>query len=272
MASKTLEQALSHRMFDKYDYYIQSVQQPDEDVKFFRDTYREIIGRTPHVLREDFCGTYSLCCEWAKLGAKFTAHGLDLDEEPIEYGTKHYYSKLKPAEKKRVMVHHMNVMDPRAPKADIINALNFSYFIFKKRLQLKKYLKSCLKSLKDDGILILDCFGGSECQGAIEDATKHAGFTYYWDQESFDPVTYHAKFHIHFKVKGKKKIKRVFTYDWRMWTIPEVRDLLDEVGFSESYVYWEGTEEGSEEGNGEFTRVEVGEDCESWIAYVVGRK
>ncbi|OIO08730.1 MAG: hypothetical protein AUJ52_07645 [Elusimicrobia bacterium CG1_02_63_36] len=272
MSSKSLEEALSHRMFDKYDYYIRAVQQPDEDVKFFRDTYRELAGRTPHTLREDFCGTFALCCAWAKLGEKYVAHGLDLDEEPIEYGREKYLAKLTREQQKRVTIHNLNVMDPRAPKADLINALNFSYFIFKKRLEMKRYLTCCLDSLNPDGLLILDCFGGSECQSAIEDATKHSGFTYYWDQVDFDPVTHHARFHIHFKPEGRKKIKRVFTYDWRMWTIPELRDLMEEVGFSESFVYWEGTDEATGQGNSEFTRVETGEECESWIAYVVGKK
>ncbi len=68
-----------------------------------------------------------------------------------------------------------------------------------------------------------------------------------------------------------KKIEQVFTYDWRMWSIPEIRDIMHEVGFRKTHVYWEGTaKDGS--GDGNFTRVDHGEACQSWIAYVVGEK
>jgi hypothetical protein len=44
-----------------------------------------------------------------------------------------------------------------------------------------------------------------------------------------------------------------------------------EVGFSKVHVYWEGTaKDGS--GDGNFTRVDHGESCQSWIAYVVAEK
>ena len=53
---------------DKYSLYSRAVQQPDVDVRFLRELYRELKGKTPKVLREDFCGTFSVCCEWVKLG------------------------------------------------------------------------------------------------------------------------------------------------------------------------------------------------------------
>ena len=38
-----------------------------------------------------------------------------------------------------------------------------------------------------------------------------------------------------------------------MWSLPEIREILKEVGFKESHVYWEGTDEDGE-GDGVFTR------------------
>ena len=78
-------------------------------------------------------------------------------------------------------------------------------------------------------------------------------------------------FYIHFKPKGKKKVKKVFSYDWRLYSIPEIKDLLKEVGFERSQVYWEGTDKNGE-GDGNFTPATEGEDCESWIAYIVAEK
>ena len=53
--------------FDKYKYYLDSVQSPDTDVEFIRSCYREARKRDPVTLREDFCGTFMISCEWAKL-------------------------------------------------------------------------------------------------------------------------------------------------------------------------------------------------------------
>src|SRR6185437_3225349 len=101
--------------FDKYFYYRAAVQSPDADVEFLRDAYRELRGHRPTTLREDFCGTFSICCEWVKLHSQNHAFGLDLDPEPVEYGRKHYLPLLTPNQRSRLQIHLMNVMDPEAP-------------------------------------------------------------------------------------------------------------------------------------------------------------
>ena len=45
--------------------------------------------------------------------------------------------------------------------------------------------------------------------------------------------------HIHFEFTNGSRLKRAFTYEWRLWTLPEIRELLGEAGFSRSTVYWE---------------------------------
>ena len=257
--------------FDKYWYYKRSVQGPETDVVFLRDVYKEIRKTSPLILREDFCGTFSICCEWVKLNAKFRAHGIDLDEEPIEYGLKHYAPELTAAQRERVTIHQDNVLSPGLPKADVIAAMNFSHFIFKDRKTMKEYFANCHKGLNPGGLLVADAFGGSRCYEANEESTKHRGFTYYWDQENHDPVTGFAQFHIHFKLDGQKKIEKAFSYDWRLWNLPELREMMEEVGFSKTHVYWEGTTRGGK-GNGVFKATEKGEECQAWIAYVIGEK
>lgn len=257
--------------FDKYSYYRRAVQSPDTDVDFLRDTYKELRGKEPQVLREDFCGTFAICCDWVKLSGKAKAYGIDLDEEPILYGLANYLPKLSPSQRERVKVLQENVLNPGLPKADVIAALNFSYFVFKERSMMKSYFHNCLGTLNSGGMLIVDCFGGSQCQEANEEETEHKDFTYFWDQVNFDPVTNEALFHIHFKPKGHKKIEKVFTYDWRMWSIPEIREMMRETGFRKTHVYWEGTTRAGT-GDGVFKRVEKGEECQAWIAYVVGEK
>lgn len=257
--------------FDKYQYYLAAVQSPDTDVEFIRGVYRELRRRDPITLREDFCGTFMISCEWVKLNSKFTAYGIDLDSEPINYGLANYLTKLSSHQQSRIKIRQANVLDKDLPRVDVIAAMNFSHYIFKTREGLKTYFQNCIDTLNRDGILLVDCFGGTRCQEANEEVTDRGKFKYYWDQQSFDPVTHEASFKIHFKPKGGKKIKNVFSYDWRMWTIPELREVMNEVGFKKTWVYWEGTTR-SGEGDGNFKRSEVGEECEAWIAYVVGEK
>jgi SAM-dependent methyltransferase len=257
--------------FDKYKYYKDSVQSPENDVVFFDQLYTQTFGKEAVVLREDFCGTFAICCEWAKLAENKKAIGVDLDKEPIDYGFKNNFNHLTDNQKNRVSILQQNVMSPELPNADIIAALNFSYFLFKERGQLKDYFTSAYKNLNPNSLFVIDCFGGPAAQVENEEETEHEGFSYFWDQESFNPINNYATFNIHFQIEGQKKIEKAFSYDWRMWSLPELRELMTEVGFKDVHVMWEANGEDGE-GNGEFFRAEKGEDCEAWVAYVVGKK
>ena len=259
------------KAFDKYWYYRHSVQSPDIDVRFMRNCYRKLKKKNAYVFREDFCFTFALSCEWVKLGKTYRSFAIDIDDKPLKYGRENNLIHLNSHQQKRVRVIHSNVLKRNIAKADIISALNFSYFIFKDRKDLKRYFLNCLNSLNTNGVLILDCFGGSECLQANEEKVNYRSFTYYWDQKSFDPISHRAVFHIHYKRRGEKKRKKVFSYDWRFWTIPEIQDLLQEVGFRKTHIYWEGTDKKGK-GNSQFTRRKKGEECESWVAYIMSEK
>ena len=71
---------------DKYKCYLKSVQSPEHEVEFFDQAFKDEFRRKPTTLREDFCGTFSVCCEWVKLGKQRTAIGVDLDPEPLPWG------------------------------------------------------------------------------------------------------------------------------------------------------------------------------------------
>lgn len=259
-------------MFDKYKMYIKAVQSPETDVKFYQKRYFEMTQKQkPNLtLREDFCGTGIISSEWVKLSPKYVAYGVDLDTEPTGYGERHILSKLDASERKRIHLLNMNVMDKKVPHADIVAAANFSYFLFKKRQDLKQYFKNVHDTLNKEGIFIVDVFGGTQCTDEITDKKKIGDLTYYWDQKGFDPITNEAQFSIHFRHKGKM-YKDLFTYDWRMWSIPELREIMQEAGFKETRVYWEGTNRLGF-GNGKFTLANSGEPCLSWVAYIVGIK
>lgn len=257
--------------FDKFHLYHEAVQSPKADVEFYQKIFFEI-HKTKKLttLREDFCAAGAISSEWVKLNKKYKSCGLDLDPEPMKYGRKNYLSRLNGDQQKRVVLIQKDVLEPGLPQADIVAAVNFSYFIFKKREVLKNYFSNVYHSINKKGLFIVDIFGGSQCQDAIEDRFKFSDFSYYWDQQTFDPISNEALFQIHFRHKGYK-YENVFTYDWRLWSIPEVKEIMVESGFTDTKIYWEGTNRKGG-GNGIFKPTQKGEPCLSWIAYVVGIK
>ena len=259
----------SAKPFDKYAAYALSVQSPKEDARFLRRIYRDVNSSEPALMREDFCGAFALCCEWVKLDQGKRAIGLDIDPEALLYGSDHYLPLLTDSAKSRLKTLQNDVLRNGAPKADIICALNFSYFTFQNRTTLVSYFKACRRSLLRDGLFVVDVFGGPCCQQPSVETKRVDGLTYFWEQESFDPINNRAQFHIHFKPKQGRKRKRVFSYDWRMWSIPELRDAMISAGFKDVIVYWEGTARNGT-GSGKYHQKLRGESSQVWLAYVVG--
>ena len=82
----------------KYKLYENSVQDAPEDIILFDSIFKELLGYKPQSLREDFCGTHLLSCNWVKKSSKHTAVCHDIDHEPLEYGQKYHFSKLSIAQ------------------------------------------------------------------------------------------------------------------------------------------------------------------------------
>lgn len=258
---------------DVYDLYQKSVQAPDVDVEFFSRVYKSCFGRAPQSLREDFCGTAAVCAEWVKLGPERVAYGVDLDPEPLAWGEMHNLSPLTEKQMARVTLVEGDVRTAETPPVDVVAAQNFSYCIFKTRDELREYFRCARRHLDEHGVLILDLFGGHESmEDDREETTEHDGFDYVWDQHKFDPITHFGTYKIHFRFPDRSRIQDAFVYDWRLWTIPEVREVLLEAGFERADVYWEGTDDETGEGSGVYERRERGECDPAWNAYIVGVK
>ena len=257
--------------FDKYVYYQKSVQNPDNEIEFFNEKFEELRGKKPKTLREDFCGTGMITCYWAKQGEDYESWGVDLDPEPVEYGKKHHYEPLTDNEKKRVHYLLDNVLTADTPKVDICFAFNFSYFIFKERKLLLDYFTKAREALNDNGVFFIDLFGGPDSQTEMTDVAEHKGFKYYWECQEFNPINNHCRFAIHFKRKGEKKQTDCFVYNWRLWSLAELRDIMEEAGFSKTVAYWEG-EDGEGGGDGEFYATEQAENCDAWVTYIAALK
>lgn len=273
--SKKKKRSLAEKA-DKFVCYQKSVQSPEHEVEFFEQAYNEVFKRKPYSLREDFCGTFSICCEWVKSNLKRTAIGVDLCAETLQWGRDHNLAKLTEKQQSRIRLLEQDVRKRNRPQVDVLAAQNFSFWIFKTRPDVVKYFRAARANLCADGILVMDMMGGSDCfiEGHVDKRVIKKGkngFRYDWKQVSFDPITHDASFSINFKFNDGSRLKNAFEYHWRFWSIPEVREMLQEAGFRESHVYFE-TEDDDGEDTGQWERRENGGNAPCWIAYIVAVK
>lgn len=253
---------------DRHFLYQNSVQDAPVDAAFLDDEFRRRRNRRPRSLREDFCGTAALSCEFVARHRENTALGVDLDPDPLAWGREHNLARLGRSERGRVELVESDVLDIREPKVDLIAALNFSYWIFDTREALRRYFEQTRAALAPDGLLFLDAYGGSDCHEEKEYAREEDGFDFIWDQVAFDPVSGRMRCAIHYDFPDGSRMRNAFRYSWRFWSLPELRELLAEAGYSKTAVLWEGADEEGD-GNGEFEEVTEGSADETWIAYLV---
>ncbi len=265
---------------DRHVLYQFAVQGVEAEIDFIDETYHTLRGTFPKLLREDFCGTAHTACEFVNRRPDNRAIGVDIDGPTLDWGRENNVSQLTSDGVKRIELLQHDVMTVKTEPADVIMAMNFSYFLWRTRDELRNYFKQVRSALKDDGIVVLDCYGGSESYQEITD-TKEVepddgitpDFDYIWEQEKYNPITGEMRCRIHFKFADKSKMKDAFIYEWRMWTLPELREVLIEAGFKSATVYWEGTDEDDpEEGNGEFTPTLEGDADPAWVCYLVAEK
>ena len=258
------------RRADKYDCYQRSVQEPSAEIRVVERVFARTRGRPARSLREDFCGTAQMACAWTARHGENTALGVDLDPECLRWGRAHNVAALDPEAQSRVKLVEGNVLDVGHEPVDVTLAFNFSWFILKERAELLRYLRGARASLKSDGLLFLDCYGGPEAQEVTSIRRRCEGFTYVWEQRGFDPIGHVGSNAIHFEFKDGSSLRNAFRYDWRLWSLPELRDLLREAGFARSEVLWEGTSRETGEGNDIFSPRERADAAIAWVAYVVG--
>ena len=255
---------------DKHSLYERSVQCVEAEIDFIEETYTTLRKKKAVTLREDFCGTANTSCEWIRRRKTNHAIGVDLDPEVLAWGKKNNISTLSPAQQERIVLLNDNVMAVKVDPVDIVLAMNFSYWIFKDRPSMIGYFKKVYRGLQNDGIFFLDAFGGYEATRLMEESTDCGKFTYIWDQDQYNPINGHCTYKIHYKFKDGSKLKNAFIYEWRIWTLPELTEMLIEAGFKAT-IYWEGTDKNNE-GNGVFTPATEGEADAGWVVYIVAEK
>ena len=259
---------------DRHELYQLSVQNVEAEIDFIDETFEDIRDREAVLLREDFCGTGNTSSEWVRRRDTNRAVGLDIDEPTLQWGIEHHVNKLNPEQKSRILLHNRNVLEPGdAVGVDCVLAMNFSYWLFKTRDELRNYFQTVRASLGKDGVFFLDHYGGSEAMTETKEAKKidegpGRKFTYVWEQKEYNPITNDMECRIHFKFPDKTRMNDAFVYHWRLWSLVEIRELLSEAGFSEVHVYWEG-EDDDGEGNGEYEPTLKGAADPAFINYIV---
>ncbi|KAJ2688219.1 hypothetical protein GGH99_003078 [Coemansia sp. RSA 1285] len=169
------------------------------------DTDGEYVGRRQaYSLREDFCGTAVLCMEWVSSSPSATryAYGVDIDPEVIEYASEHTIGRDS----------HGLTSDDR------------------------------IKLVCAD---VFDVHGDdSKIQGRHEAArsgisrVRNIGtFRYYFRQGNFDMLRNTTRFSLSFRMQDGSMLKDCFTYDFRVYSLCELREAMLEAGFDDVCVW-----------------------------------
>lgn len=262
---------------DPHSLYELSVQDPPTEVEFTTATFAKLRGRTALTLREGFCGSAVFCLAWVRSDPRRTAIGVDLDRATLDWGLE---QRIRPAGgdyESRITLRNANVLDPEPPLVDVAVGFNFSYWCFRTRAEMRRYFEAARAGLRPDGVLFLDCYGGTDVpQQEInereiedEDGTVNGGqsFTYVWEQVDFNPITAHMNCAIHFKFRDRSRLDNAFTYSWRLWTLPELIELLHEAGFGRVRV-WTDREDARGNPTGEYVEAEDLDNQGVWWVYI----
>lgn len=266
----------------RYRCYKAAVQDPKNMLDSLEQIYKQVFNTQPHTFREDFCGTFLYASEWVKRDPKHRAIGLDINRRPLSFGFAEHFPKLSKSQQRRLRVLEQNVLSSSKTKADLIAACNFSFYVLKTRRELLQYCRAANRALNSKGAFILEMIGGPAFEDAPHTERRtvpyprgaKAGepwFTYFWRHRSFNPVNREGLYTISFKFPDGTMMRDTFSYDWRVWALPEVRECMKEAGFDEVLVFWEDEDEKRND-LGTYSPREKAENDPTWICFVVGVK
>jgi len=265
---------------DRHVLYEAAVQGAEYDLDMFERIYRRHHGRTFRDLREDFCGTAAIAAAWVIRRAGNRAWGVDIDRVTLDWARAHRLPALGKAARRLTLVRR-DVRAPGGPRAELVCAMNFSYWVFKTRRELVRYFTAARHALRPGGLLVVNAFGGGGTMEKLVETRRIAAsnsaegrpvpaFTYVWEHLSFNPIDHHLRCAIHFRFRDGRVMRRAFTYDWRMWTLPEVQDAMRDAGFHATEVLVEGWDDARNRPDDLYRLRRRFENQTSWLALVVG--
>lgn len=236
---------------NKHELYQNSVQNVKKEVEFFRKIYRLIYNKAPHTFREDFCGTGLLANEWVKNSVENTGVGIDIDQEALDYGINNHTD----SDRVKLLNHNVLTEYDSSQKFDIICSLNYSHFLLTKRSEIKKYFENVFKNISK-GVFIIDLFGGAHI---YEDHSYDKGDNYRFTGKAINILNNQTECALNFKIK-KNKYKPMFKYVFRVYSIIELRELLEEVGFKKFKIYLKEINDDEDDAYSEYEEVDINEE------------
>jgi SAM-dependent methyltransferase len=262
--------------FDRYDLYELCVQDAAAMARFLQAVH----GGDPRVMREDFCGGGAVAREWAGLGRGFRAIAVDQDAEPLARLKRTAAAAGVP---RRVRCVHADVMDCSL-RADVISATNFPIGYWHTRPELVRYLSATRRRLGPGGVFVCDTYGGASAFRRMKTrrmvavggvgAVGGLRIEYTWEQREARARTRRVIDALHFRVTRRGRViaelRDAFVYDWRLWSIEELRGAMEEAGFASVEIYDRLAEAVDHQGR-VYVRPaeELGRD---WVVYLVARK
>ncbi|MBC7833973.1 MAG: class I SAM-dependent methyltransferase [Phycisphaerales bacterium] len=238
------------RAMDRYDLYELCVQRAAAVVPFLR----AIHGGSARRLAEDFCGTAAVSREWVRSDTSGVASaiGMDLDTGVLDWAR----AKAAAEGLGRIELVHGDVLSATdritadgaaaGDGMDVVFVGNFSIGEIHERSELVGYLRWCRERLRPGGVVVIDTYGGASAWRVGASRRAHqAGpgvrVLYTWEQREGDPYSGRVECALHFDVeRGGEVVERypeVFLYRWRLWSVPELRDAMREVGLSHTSVH-----------------------------------
>ncbi len=268
------------RRVHKLDRYRLAVQHPQAECAFLQRAYAHYFpDRWASRLREDFAGTSAVSAAWVALDDDHRALAVD-KHGPTARWAQRFVKRSLGDRAEDVVTVEADVFDLGAPRCDIVAALNFSAFIFHQRSELRRYLTHARRCLDRRGLLVLDAFGGPgamrvQTQERFIDPPPHEGvepFRYQWEQRAFDPINQRIDCRIHFVPEVGRPCRNAFRYDWRLWSLPELTELLHEAGFTAAEVWCDTYDPATRRSDGVYRPQRSSPARPDWVAYLIGVK
>lgn len=234
---------------DRFALYELCAQSPRRDALMLRAVH----GGDATVLAEDFCAAAALSRAWVAFCPRNRAIATDKDAGVLD----------RCRATARLTKVHADLLEsapgalPRT-SADVVAVLNYSICEIHTRAALVEYLARARSRLKRGGVFVCDIYGGAD---AFNTGTAAADFRtpdglavrYTWQQRSADPLTGRVVNAMHFRVTppgGKPRTLRdAFVYNWRLWSVPELRDAMHDAGFREVRIYTRSADAVDESGD-----------------------
>lgn len=218
------------KKLDKFDLYTLCVQDPPRMAEFLEAVH----GGRARILRDDFAGPGAIARAWARKSSSHRGIAVDLDAEPLR--------KAKTAARVTCVIEDVRRVKA---KADVICALNFGVCELHERRDLLEYLAQARRTLHAGGVLVCDLYGGSDAFARSTTrrtvrVDAQTSVRYSWSQDGGNPATGRVRNRIHFRVQQGPRLiemRDAFSYDWRLWSIPELSDAMREAGFTSVEVH-----------------------------------